>query len=115
MITLVKLQRKGQMTLPSRLREALGVEEGDMIEATLEAGKVVLTPKVLVNRSDFPSADSDYTPAQRRVIDARLKEAEADIKARRVHGPFDTHKEMMAFLTKGISKGSNTKTNRSKK
>lgn len=70
---------------------------------------------MLIDRSNFPSADSDYTPAQRRVIDTRLAEAEADIKAGRVHGPFNTHKEMMAFLNKGVSKGRTAKTTRSKK
>lgn len=88
------------MTLPSRLRTALGVEEGDMIEATIERGKVVLTPKILIDRSTFPSADRDYTKAQRRVIDLRLAKATADIKTGKVHGPFSTHKEMLAFLNK---------------
>ena len=114
MITLVKLQRKGQITLPSRLRTALGVEAGDMIAATIQRGKVVLTPQVLIDHSTFPSADRDYTEAQRRVIDMRLAEATADIKAGRVHGPFDTHEAMMAFLNDGGSKG-RAKTIRSKK
>ena len=115
MTTLVKLQRKGQMTLPSRLREALGVEEGDIIEATIERGRVVLTPKIFIDRSNFSSAEHDYTKAQRRVIDARLAQAAADIKAGRVHGPFDTHEEMMAFLNRGVTEGRAAKTNRSKK
>ena len=39
MTTLVKIQRKGQMTLPSRLRSAIGIAEGDLIEATVQRGK----------------------------------------------------------------------------
>src|SRR5438128_4558886 len=100
MTTLVKIQRKGQMTLPSRLRSAIGVAEGDMVEASVQRGKIVLTPKLVIDRSKLPNADDDYTPAQRRVIDARLAEAEADIRHGRVHGPFETHEEMMAFLEK---------------
>ena len=45
MPTLVKIHRKGQMTLPSRLRSAIGVSEGDVVEATVKQGKIVLTPK----------------------------------------------------------------------
>ena len=63
MTTLVKIHRKGQMTLPSRLRSAIGVAEGDLVEATVKHGKIVLTPKLIVDRSQFPNADDEYTPA----------------------------------------------------
>src|SRR5687768_5883662 len=102
MTTLVKIQRKGQMTLPSRLREAIGVNEGDRLEASVHRGKIVLSPTLVIDRSKFPTADDEYTPAQRRVIDARLAEAEEDIKEGRVYGPFTTHKAMMAFLHKEV-------------
>ena len=48
----------------------------------------VLTPKLVVDR--------EYTPAQRRVIDARLAKAEADIKAGRVSKAFSNHGEFIA-------------------
>jgi AbrB family looped-hinge helix DNA binding protein len=98
MTALVKIQRKGQMTLPSRLRSAIGVAEGDLVEASVERGKIVLTPKLVVDRCKPPIADDEYTPAQRRIIDARLAEGLEDIKQGRVHGPFATHKEMMNSL-----------------
>jgi len=85
-----------------------------MIAATSKRGKVALTTQVLIDRSPFPSADRDYNEVQRRVIDTRLADAAADINAGRVHGPFDTHGEMMAFLNKGGSKG-RAKTIRSRK
>ena len=65
-----------------------------MIEAAWEHGKIVLTPKLVIDRS----ADDEYTPEQRRVIDARLAEGLRDIKEGRVYGPFATHKEMMDSL-----------------
>src|SRR5947209_4457913 len=104
MTTLVKIQRKGQMTLPSHLRAAIGVGEGDRLEATVQRGRIVLTPTVVIDRSKFQNADGEYTPAQRRVIDARLAEAEEDIKKGRVHGPFSTHEAMMAFLESRVEK-----------
>lgn len=101
MTTLVKIQRKGQMTLPSRLRSIVGVEEGDLVEASIERGKIVLTPKLLVDRSKLPSADNEYTPEQRRFIDAHLAEGLEDIRKGRVSPKFDTVDGMLASLKAG--------------
>jgi AbrB family looped-hinge helix DNA binding protein len=104
MTTIVKIHRKGQMTLPVRLRAAIGVAEGDLVEATVYRGKILLTPKMLVDRSKFPTADKDYTDEQRRVIDARLDESEEDLTKGRVVGPFDTADEMIASMRAGLKK-----------
>ena len=58
----------------------------------------------LFDRSQFPTADDDYAPAQRRIIDARLAKADADIKAGRVSRPFDTHEEFVAALHRQATK-----------
>ena len=58
MTTLVKIHRKEQMTLPSRLRSAIGVPEGGMVEASVRRGKIVLTPKVVIDHSK-PNADDE--------------------------------------------------------
>jgi AbrB family looped-hinge helix DNA binding protein len=50
MTALVKIHRKGQMTLPSRLRSAIGVAEGDLVEASIQRGRIVLTPKAVLDR-----------------------------------------------------------------
>ena len=104
MTTLVKIHRKGQVTLPSRLRSAIGVAEGDLVEASVRRGKIVLTPKLAFDRSKFPTADDDYTAEQRRVIDARLAEGLADIRAGRTFGPFNSADEMIAHMKKRLKK-----------
>src|SRR5438094_8843737 len=104
MTILVKIQRKGQMTLPSRLRSAIGIAEGDLVEATVQRGKIVLTPKVVIDRSKFPNADNEYTPAQRRVIDAQLAESVQDLKKGRTFGPFNTAGEMIAHMKAQLKK-----------
>jgi len=48
--------------------------------------------------SNFPNADDEYTPAQRRVIDARLDESEEDLKKGRTAGPFNSANEMVVHL-----------------
>ena len=98
MTRLVKIQRKGQMTLPSRLRSALGVGEGNVIEASVQRGKIVLTPKLVIDRSKFPNADDEYTPEHRRVVDGRLAKAMAEVKKGNVSPAFETIAEFAAAL-----------------
>jgi len=96
--TLVKVQSKGQVTIPRDVRSAIGLADGDFVDVKAVGKKIVVTPQVGVDRSKFPSADDEYTPAQRRVIDARLAKSDEDIKHGRVYGPFNTHKGFMASL-----------------
>ena len=104
MTALVKIHRKGQMTLPSRLRSAIGLAEGDFVEASFERGKIVLTPKLAVDRSKFPNADDELTPQRRKIIHAELAKADEDVECGRVYGPFETHEELIASLHKEARK-----------
>ena len=110
-MSLIKIQKKGQFTIPTAIRSKLGLADGDLVEVTIKATSIVLTPKVVIDRSKFPNADNDYTSAQRRAINARLAESDADIKQGRTHGPFDTAEEMAASVEAGIKKLRGTKRN----
>jgi AbrB family looped-hinge helix DNA binding protein len=103
-MSLVKIQKKGQVTIPTMIRSQLGLADGDLVEVRIRATSIVLTPKVVIDRSKFPNADDEYTPAQRRVIDARLAAADEDIKRGRLYGPFDTHEQFLASLHKEAKK-----------
>src|SRR5437879_4298663 len=59
---LVKVQHKGQMTIPRRVRSAVGLADGDMVEVRAVGRKIVITPQLVIDRSKFPTADDDYTP-----------------------------------------------------
>jgi hypothetical protein len=48
----------------------------------------------------LPHADAEYTPEQRRVIDAQLDEAEKGP----FHGPFSTADEMIAHMKSRLRK-----------
>ena len=104
MSTTTKIQNKGQVTIPTHVREQAGLAKGDVVEFSYQRGKIVITPEKVVDRSQFPSADDEYTPAQRRVIDARLAEGLADINAGRTFGPFDSTDEMIAHMKAQIKK-----------
>ena len=104
MTTIVKIHRKGQMTLPTKLRRLAGITDGDLVQATFQHGKIVITPTLVIDRFQFPTADDEYTPAQRRVINARLQKADADIKAGRVSKAYSDHAEFIADLHKATVK-----------
>jgi AbrB family looped-hinge helix DNA binding protein len=40
-----KLSTKGQVVLPSRIRNKLGLRPGDPLDASVEGGRIVLTPR----------------------------------------------------------------------
>ena len=101
-----RIQHKGQVTIPTRVREKAGLSKGDLVEFSYRRGKIVITPKVVVDRSKFPNATDEYTPAQRRLIDARLAESEEDFKQGRTYGPFKTADEMIAHMKAALKKQS---------
>ena len=47
LIPLVQGREKAQITLPSKIRKALRIKEGDYLEAEVEDNKIVLIPKIL--------------------------------------------------------------------
>ena len=57
-----------------------------------------------IDHSAFPNAADDYTPAQRRVIGARLRKSDEDIRKGRVYGPFGSAAEMAASVEANIKK-----------
>ena len=44
----VKILQHGQVTLPKKFRERLGLKKGDLAEAELEGDRIILTPKRLI-------------------------------------------------------------------
>ena len=74
--------------------------------------KIVIVPHLAIDRSNFPNSGDEYTPAQRRIINARQAEADADIKAGRVSKAFSDHGEFIADLHKAAAKLSARKTKR---
>ena len=78
----VKYGRSRQLTVPKEYSEKLGVEPGDVFDVELKEGKLVYTPKALVDK----------------VIETRLQEGLADIQEGRTFGPFDSAEEMVALL-----------------
>jgi bifunctional DNA-binding transcriptional regulator/antitoxin component of YhaV-PrlF toxin-antitoxin module len=83
--------------VPPSVRRKAGHKNGEDLEFRVSGGVITILSKL-------PAADDEYTPTQRRAIDAQLAEALTDIKAGRTHGPFRTHRQMIDFLHAQVKK-----------
>jgi AbrB family looped-hinge helix DNA binding protein len=97
-MSLVKVQHKGQMTIPNHVRSAVGLADGSLVDVKAARGKIIITPQVVIDRSKLPTADDEYSPAQRRIIDARLAQAVAEVKKGHVSPAFETIADFAASL-----------------
>ena len=52
LMSLVQVREKAQITLPSKIRQALGIKQGDYLEAEVEGNKIVLIPKIPVDKAE---------------------------------------------------------------
>ena len=92
-MALVAIKKKYQIVIPRDVREAAGVEVGDLLEAKAEGGKITFTPK--------------------SVLDRGIAESLADFAAGHSFGPFKTSGELINSLHRESAKvRSKTKTKR---
>ena len=73
-------------------------------ELSLKNGKAVISPNVVIDRSQFPTADDEYTPAQRRIIDRGIAKSLKEYRQGKFSGPFDTAEEFITDLHKASAK-----------
>ena len=83
----VTVKNKTDLVVPPSVRRRAGIKPGDRLEFKVSGGIINIIPKL-------PSADDEYSPEQRRIIDAQLDEAEKGP----FHGPFNTADEMIAHV-----------------
>jgi bifunctional DNA-binding transcriptional regulator/antitoxin component of YhaV-PrlF toxin-antitoxin module len=106
MTVAVKNNNKTPLVVPPAVRRKAGFKSGQELEFRAAGGVITIVQKP-------SSAEDEYTPEQRRVINAQLAEGLADIEAGRVHGPFATHAEFIASLHKETRKLNRKKAKRS--
>lgn len=75
---IVTVKNKFQIVIPQHVREQVHVEIGDFLEAGVEDGKIIFTPKSLVDRD--------------------LAEGLEDARKGRTHGPDATAESAIAAL-----------------
>jgi len=83
-MSLVKVKTKSQVTIPDAIRQQLGLQVGDLLEAKVERGKITLTPKSVVDRG--------------------IAQSLAEFDKGQGYGPFKAHDEFIASLHKEAKK-----------
>jgi bifunctional DNA-binding transcriptional regulator/antitoxin component of YhaV-PrlF toxin-antitoxin module len=91
-MALVSVKSRYQVVIPRDVREAVGVEVGDLLEAKVEAGKITFTPKSALDRG--------------------VTESLADFAAGRSFGPFKTDKELLNSLHRESARARSKKAKR---
>ena len=86
----VLVKNRPSLTIPQAIAKKAGFKPGDLIEFKVTRGTVT------VRTTAFPTADDEYTPEQRRAIDASL----ADADKGPYFGPFKNGAEINAFMKK---------------
>ena len=82
---LVKVKHKFQVTIPTEIREKTQIEEGDILEMTVQGKDIILKPKLIVDRDS---------------LEAAIAEGIKDYQAGRTVGPFASVQEFKKALKK---------------
>ena len=104
MTVAVKNNNKAPLVVPPAVRRQARFKSGQELEFRASGGVITIIPKL-------PNADDEYTPEQRRIIDAQLDDAEKGP----FYGPFNSADEMIAHMKGELKKrGAGTKSKRSR-
>jgi len=93
----VALKNKKPVVVPEAALRRAGFKRGQELEVKASGGVITILPKL-------PTADDEYTPEQRRTVNAQLARGLADIKAGRTRGPFATADDMIADMKAQLKK-----------
>jgi antitoxin component of MazEF toxin-antitoxin module len=85
------VKNKVGLTVPPAEQHQAGFKPGDVVEFKVSGGVITILPKLLAD---------EYTPEQRRRIDAQLDEAEKGP----FYGPFNTAEEIIAHMKSQLKK-----------
>jgi AbrB family looped-hinge helix DNA binding protein len=55
----VRLKEKGQVTIPAALRAQIHAETGDVFEAVVDSGNIVLRPQIISERGNLKTKGVD--------------------------------------------------------
>ena len=85
---MIKVVRNGQITLPKEFRDALGIDEGQILEAEIKDSRIILKLLAFVERGSVLSSKGKQ----------KVKEALEDIKKGAVSKAYDDVDEMIKDL-----------------
>lgn len=79
---LVKVRPKGQVTVPEHIRRQARIGEGDFVEVSVEDGRIVLTPKAVIDADQAwfwtPSWQAREQEADAALAEGRVERYDSD-------------------------------------
>lgn len=93
---------KNNIVVPLSIQRRAGIRRGDKLEFNVSGKTITIKP-------ELSEVDDEYTPKQRKMIDARIKKSLEDIKKGKFYGPFNSTKEMENDFYKRYAKFKKTK------
>ena len=97
MTATLKVQPKGQVTIPLTMWNEAGLATGALLKATARRGSIVLTSKAV-------APNDEHSRAQRRFINRRLAKGLQDIRRGRLRGPFDTVEDLVVSMEDDVKR-----------
>jgi len=92
MATVMKISPQGQIRIPRKFMEILGLEAGDYIEALLEEGHIALKPRTLIDPAQGWYWTKEWQEAE--------KEVDGEVEKSDVSPTFQTAGEGIEWLKK---------------
>lgn len=80
----LKMQKRGIITVPKKIRDVWNVREGDLLDLEVKNGKVILNPVIALDKE---------------IINAS-KNALKELKLKKIAGPFSSMDDFEEFLKK---------------
>jgi AbrB family looped-hinge helix DNA binding protein len=69
-MSVVKVRKRYQLTIPEDVREKLGLEIGDYVEVTVRGGEAVIVPKKLIDKRDAWYWSKEWQEKEQRADEA---------------------------------------------
>lgn len=89
-MAITRISPKRQITIPSETFKKLTLNIGDFLRVEVEEERIILTPQVFIPKNQAWFWSKEWQKKE--------KEADKDIKAGKVFGPFSSGKELVKFL-----------------
>ena len=70
-MTLIQIKDKAQITIPSNIRKKLGINKGDYLEATIEGNRIVLIPKIVIDKDSVALSEQGEKYLHEALLDIK--------------------------------------------
>jgi len=73
-MALITIKNKYQIVIPAKVRREVGLRVGDFLEASVEGGKITLSPQVVIDRKHLAKLPKGIREGLEDVYAGRVRE-----------------------------------------